>query len=49
MMLRFQGINPTATPFDSEDHRPKLDWLLDFQVRSHIWYFQVGKFQASFY
>ena len=49
MMHRFQGINPSASPFDSEDHGPKLDWLLDFQVRSHISYFQVSKFQPSFY
>ena len=49
MMLRFQGINHTAAPFASEDHGPKLGWLLDFQVSSHISYFQVSKFQASFY
>ena len=33
MSLRFQGINPRAGVFASENHGPKLDWLLDFQVR----------------
>ena len=32
MMLCFQGINHTAAPFASEDHGPKLDWLLDFRL-----------------
>lgn len=34
MAERFQGINPAARPFGSEDHGPKLEWLLDFQVSS---------------
>ena len=34
MAERFQGINPTAGPFGSEDHEPKLEWLLCFQVSS---------------
>ena len=32
MADRFQHINPNATVFAHEDHGPKLDWLLKFQV-----------------
>ena len=34
MALRFQGILAGAEPFTSEAHGPKLDWLLNYQVRS---------------
>ena len=34
MSLRFQGIYHNAGVFTSEDHGPKLDWLLGFQVSS---------------
>jgi hypothetical protein len=34
MAQRFQGIRAGAGPFTSEAHGPKLDWLLDYQVRS---------------
>ena len=34
MALRFQGIRDGATTFASDDHGPKFDWLLNFQVSS---------------
>ena len=34
MALRFQGIRDGQTAFASEDHGPKVDWLLNFQVSS---------------
>ena len=38
MAARFLGINPVAQPFASEGHGPKLDWLLDFQVCSTVFF-----------
>ena len=38
MAYRFHGIYNNAAPFASEDHGPKLDWLLGFQVSS-VYYF----------
>jgi hypothetical protein len=38
MALRFQGIRDGPTAFACEDHGPKCDWLLNFEVRSYLTY-----------
>ena len=54
MSLRFQGINPNAGVFMSENHGPKLGWLLDFQVRTVLFtcinlYTECNVSHASFH
>ena len=43
LTLRFQGIRDTVGPLTFEDHGPKLDWLLNFQVSSVSYIFSLSE------
>uniref|UniRef100_A0ACD5Z7J8 Uncharacterized protein n=1 Tax=Avena sativa TaxID=4498 RepID=A0ACD5Z7J8_AVESA len=33
MAQRYEGISVVSGPFDHDDHEPKFDWLLGFQIQ----------------